>query len=206
MTKGTKTIFRNVFVRELGEIRVPGMSSWYRSLQAHGAQFHYVSNSPIELWPVLRTFLKLAGFPNGSCSLKEYGGASSALAKLWEEPGQRKKANVETILKEFPAARCVVSTANHSKWRTVLISIDGARAQVHPRWRFRRARPRAVRRPRTPIPFQHPRDLHPRRDDTVRSDRGKPGQSAPTEEASDPRRRAWRDRRRTASSERGPSR
>ncbi|KWU42826.1 hypothetical protein RHOSPDRAFT_29924 [Rhodotorula sp. JG-1b] len=108
VTKGTKTIFRNVFVRELGEIRVPGMSSWYRSLQAHGAQFHYVSNSPIELWPVLRTFLKLAGFPNGSCSLKEYGGASSALAKLWEEPGQRKKANVETILKEFPAARFIL--------------------------------------------------------------------------------------------------
>lgn len=107
MTKGTKTIFRNVFVRELAEIRVPGMSSWYRSLQSHGAHFHYVSNSPIELWPVLRTFLKLAGFPNGSCTLKEYGGASSALAKLWEEPGQRKKANVETILKEFPAARCV---------------------------------------------------------------------------------------------------
>ncbi|GAA5992824.1 hypothetical protein JCM10908_001356 [Rhodotorula pacifica] len=108
VTKGTKTIFRNVFVRELAEIRVPGMSSWYRSLQAHGAHFHYVSNSPIELWPVLRTFMKLAGFPNGSCTLKEYGGASSALAKLWEEPGQRKKANVEVILKEFPAARFIL--------------------------------------------------------------------------------------------------
>ncbi|POY71520.1 hypothetical protein BMF94_5441 [Rhodotorula taiwanensis] len=108
VTKGTKTIFRNVFVRELPEIRVPGMATWYRQLQAHGAQFHYVSNSPVELWPVLRTFLKLSGFPNGSCTLKEYGGASSAIAKLWEEPGQRKKANVENILKEFPAARFIL--------------------------------------------------------------------------------------------------
>ena len=65
--KGTKTIFRNVFVRELHEIRVPGMASWYvlilllslsvlcmltswcgrshryKKMSAAGAHFHYVS-------------------------------------------------------------------------------------------------------------------------------------------------------------------
>ncbi|GEM08971.1 actin patch protein [Rhodotorula toruloides] len=103
--KGTKTIFRNVFVRELYEIRVPGMASWYKQMQTLGCHFHYVSNSPWELWPVVRSFLVMAGFPGGSCTLKEYGGASSALAKLWEEPGQRKRANVEAILKEFPESQ-----------------------------------------------------------------------------------------------------
>lgn len=114
MLKGTKTIFRNVFVRELYDIRVPGMAHWYQSMQKLGCHFHYVSNSPWELWPVVRSFLVMAGFPGGSCTLKEYGGASSALAKLWEEPGQRKRANVEAILKEFPESQCVPGRDFHS--------------------------------------------------------------------------------------------
>ncbi|GAA5871119.1 hypothetical protein JCM1840_007595 [Sporobolomyces johnsonii] len=106
--KGTKTIFRNVFVRELRDIRVPGMASWYQAMSSRGAHFHYVSNSPWELWPVVRAFMDSAGFPSGSCTLKEYGGAGSAIAKLWEEPGQRKRANVENILKEFPESQFIL--------------------------------------------------------------------------------------------------
>lgn len=67
MLAGTKVIFRNVFVRELDEIRVsvvrttfsrdrgsprrsqvPGMAKWFKSMEALGASFHYVSNSPWE--------------------------------------------------------------------------------------------------------------------------------------------------------------
>ncbi|KAI5474306.1 hypothetical protein MNV49_003645 [Pseudohyphozyma bogoriensis] len=102
VTHGTKSIFRNVFVRELTEIQVPGMSDWYRKMEELTCQFHYVSNSPWELWNVLRKFLHIANFPAGSATLKEYGSASGAVAKLWEEPGQRKRANVENIIKEFP--------------------------------------------------------------------------------------------------------
>lgn len=77
---GTKTIFRNVFVREVDEIKVrqgqhrrdsfsytdtlsqvPGMVSWYQRMRDVGAHFHYVSNSPWELWPVIATFLREAG-------------------------------------------------------------------------------------------------------------------------------------------------
>lgn len=46
-----------------------------------------------------------AGFPQGSVTLKEYGGASSAIAKLWEEPGNRKRAGVESIIMEFSDSR-----------------------------------------------------------------------------------------------------
>jgi hypothetical protein len=74
-------------------------------MHAKGVHFHYVSNSPWELWPVIRSFMETAGFPSGSCTLKEYGGAVSSIAKLWEEPGQRKKANVEVFLKEFPTSK-----------------------------------------------------------------------------------------------------
>ncbi|SCV70281.1 BQ2448_1675 [Microbotryum intermedium] len=101
VVEGTKTLFRNVFVRELYEVQVPGMASWFRTMEAQRCAFHYVSNSPWELWPVIRAFLDLAKFPKGSVTLKEYGGAGSALAKLWEEPGMRKRDNVENIIKEF---------------------------------------------------------------------------------------------------------
>lgn len=68
---GTKKLFRNVFVRELKEVQVPGMRDWYQLMKKEGASFHYVSNSPWELWPVLRRFLSLAGYPTGSVTLKE---------------------------------------------------------------------------------------------------------------------------------------
>ncbi|GAA6022714.1 hypothetical protein JCM10207_008075 [Rhodosporidiobolus poonsookiae] len=107
--KGTKQIFRNAFVRELHEVRVPGMSTWYRHLAStHSCHFHYVSNSPWEIWPVIRAFLAVANFPSGSVTLKEYGGASSALAKLWEEPGMRKRGNLEAVMKEFPGSKFIL--------------------------------------------------------------------------------------------------
>lgn len=127
MLKGTKTIFRNVFVREPEEIKVsslvrknhltasdnlvlqvPGMAAWYQKMQKLGVHFHYVSNSPWELWPVISDFLRATAFPSGSVNLKEYGGASSAIAKLWEDPGARKRAGVENILKEFPHSKFIL--------------------------------------------------------------------------------------------------
>ncbi|GAA6053407.1 hypothetical protein JCM3770_002309 [Rhodotorula araucariae] len=129
VVKGTRSIFRNVFVRELYEIRVPGMAAWYQAMEKEGAHMHYVSNSPVELWPVLRAFLALAGFPSGSCTLKEYGGASSALAKLWEEPGQRKRANVEMILKEFPESQFLLIGDSGEQDLELYVSL----AQQYPR-------------------------------------------------------------------------
>lgn len=81
------------------------MAAWYQRMQKLGVHFHYVSNSPWELWPVISAFLRAAAFPSGSVNLKEYGGASSAIAKLWEDPGARKRAGVENILKEFPHSK-----------------------------------------------------------------------------------------------------
>lgn len=129
VVKGTRSIFRNVFVRELHEIRVPGMAEWYKKMEKEGGHFHYVSNSPLELWPVLRAFLVLAGFPSGSCTLKEYGGASSALAKLWEEPGQRKRANVEVILREFPESQFILIGDSGEQDLELYVSL----AQQYPR-------------------------------------------------------------------------
>ena len=105
------------------------MASWYQAMSKEGAHFHYVSNSPLELWPVLRAFLALSGFPSGSCTLKEYGGATSALAKLWEEPGQRKRVNVEMILKEFPESQFLLVGDSGEQDLELYVSL----AQQYPR-------------------------------------------------------------------------
>ena len=39
---GARTVFRNVFVKELKDIVIPGMGEWYRGMWDRGIRFHYV--------------------------------------------------------------------------------------------------------------------------------------------------------------------
>lgn len=39
---GVRAVFRNVFVRPVGELGVPGMPEWYREMHEQGVSFHYV--------------------------------------------------------------------------------------------------------------------------------------------------------------------
>lgn len=96
---GIKAVFRNVFTRPHEELTVEGMREWYQEMHGKGACFHFVSNSPYELFGVLREYLKVAGYPSGSIRLKEYGGGSSLLGNLWEPAGSRKRNGVEEILR-----------------------------------------------------------------------------------------------------------
>ena len=96
---GIKAVFRNVFTRPHEELTVEGMKDWYQEMHDQGTCFHYVSNSPFELFGVLREYLKVAGYPPGSIRLKEYGGGSSLLGGLWEPAGQRKRNGVEEVLR-----------------------------------------------------------------------------------------------------------
>ena len=39
---GARAVFRNVFVKELNDIVIPGMGEWYRGMWDRGIRFHYV--------------------------------------------------------------------------------------------------------------------------------------------------------------------
>lgn len=39
---GARTVFHNVFVKELKDIVIPGMGEWYRTMWDRGIRFHYV--------------------------------------------------------------------------------------------------------------------------------------------------------------------
>ena len=102
---GAKDIFRNVFIRELGDLTIEGVKEWYSKMADRGVQFHYVSNSPWQLYPVLTSFFVMAGLPKGSFHLKQYNGM---LQGIFEPVAERKKGTLEKIMRDFPERRFIL--------------------------------------------------------------------------------------------------
>jgi len=96
---GAKEIFRNTFVRDLGDLTIDGVKDWYNTLHNMGVRIHYCSNSPWQLYPVIATYFKLAGLPPGSLHLKRYTGM---LQGIFEPVAERKKGTLEKIMNDFP--------------------------------------------------------------------------------------------------------
>jgi len=99
---GAREIFRNTFIRDLGDLTIDGVKEWYKTMYDMGVGVHYVSNSPWQLFPVLVTFFRMAGLPPGSYHLKQYSGM---LQGIFEPVAERKKGTLEKILKDFPQRR-----------------------------------------------------------------------------------------------------
>nr|GAT58571.1 predicted protein [Mycena chlorophos] len=88
---GARAVFRNVFVKDLLDIVIPGMGEWYTGMWRRGVRFHYVSNGPFELLPVLLDFFKISDLPPGSMKLRSYAGRS-LFSGLLSAPAARKRA------------------------------------------------------------------------------------------------------------------
>lgn len=107
ITSGARAVFRNVFVKDLEETTIPEMGIWYQSMWERGVRFHYVSNSPFELLPVIKEFLQISDLPQGSIALKSYNGRSFFNALL-SDPATRKRANVVDVLDGFPDSKFIL--------------------------------------------------------------------------------------------------
>ncbi|KAG1860237.1 hypothetical protein DFJ58DRAFT_726028 [Suillus subalutaceus] len=107
ITSGARAVFRNVFVKDLEETTIPEMGTWYKSMWERGVRFHYVSNSPFELLPVIKDFLQISDLPHGSIALKSYSGRSFFNALL-SDPATRKRANVVEVLDGFPDSKFIL--------------------------------------------------------------------------------------------------
>jgi phosphatidate phosphatase APP1 len=102
---GAKEIFRNVFIRDLGDLTIDGVKEWYSKMSDLGVKFHYVSNSPWQLYPLLVSFFAGAGLPKGSFHLKQYSGM---LQGIFEPVAERKKGTLERIMQDFPKRRFIL--------------------------------------------------------------------------------------------------
>ncbi|KAI8985542.1 hypothetical protein BD414DRAFT_529339 [Trametes punicea] len=101
---GARAVFHNVFVKDLRDSVIRGMGDWYQKMWQRGVRFHYVSNGPFELLPVLNEFLQISRLPPGSIRLRSYGGRS-LFNGLLSAPAMRKRAGVLDVLNHFPDAR-----------------------------------------------------------------------------------------------------
>ncbi|KAI4519233.1 hypothetical protein K525DRAFT_258712 [Schizophyllum commune Loenen D] len=107
VTEGARAVFHTVFVKELSDIVIPGMGEWYESMFQRGARFHYVSNGPFEMLPILEEFFRLSKLPPGSVKLKSYAGRS-LFTGLLSAPATRKRAGVQEILDAFPECKFIL--------------------------------------------------------------------------------------------------
>jgi len=104
---GAKKVFQNVFTMHLEDLVIPGMVVWYRDMWRKGARFHYVSNSPFELLPVLNEFFQVSSLPEGSLRLKCYA-ARALLPALLSPAAARKRDGVVEVLNAFPESHFIL--------------------------------------------------------------------------------------------------
>ncbi|KIM44765.1 hypothetical protein M413DRAFT_442723 [Hebeloma cylindrosporum] len=101
---GARAVFRNVFVKDLRDSVIPGMGEWNAGMWSRGVRFHYVSNGPFELLPVLNEFFEISQLPHGSIKLKSYAGRS-LFNGLLSAPAARKRAGIVDVLDSFPDSK-----------------------------------------------------------------------------------------------------
>lgn len=105
IASGAKEMFRNTFVRDLNDLTIKGVSDWYQELAKRNVDFHYVSNAPWQLYPLLEKYFKLVGLPPGSFHLKAYSGM---LQGIFEPTAERKRGNLEQLLRDFPERKFIL--------------------------------------------------------------------------------------------------
>lgn len=96
---GKRDLFRNVFVNDYTTIEVGGIRDCYAELEKQGATFHYVSNSPWQLYPTVSDYVRSAGFPKGSMHLKTYPNLANG---IFEPAAEKKRKNLHQIFRDFP--------------------------------------------------------------------------------------------------------
>lgn len=104
--RNRKELLANTFVREFRP--VDGMAAAYRRWAEAGAQFHYVSASPWQLFQPLVEFTRAAGFPDGVFHLKRVRLKDSSLFDLFADPFALKLAVIERLIQDFPQRRFIL--------------------------------------------------------------------------------------------------
>ena len=105
MTSGARESFRNAFIRELEDLKIDGVREWYNRMAKMGVYFHYVSNTPWQLYPMVARFLVTAGLPAGSVHLKLYSGV---LQGIFEPVAERKKSTMDRLARDFPERKFIL--------------------------------------------------------------------------------------------------
>lgn len=99
-------LLRNTFLREYRAVE--GLAERYRAWESAGAHFEYVSSSPWQLYTPLDTFLRSAGYPDGSLHLKSFRPKDKSFLSLFEAPERTKTPVLDQLIASQAGRRFVL--------------------------------------------------------------------------------------------------
>jgi len=105
--RNKKALIRKTFLEPFQA--VPGMAEWYQEMARNEWQtsFHYLSTSPIQLYPALSGFLKEAYFPAGLLHLRESTSWRTMYPKRKDSIAHKK--NILTrLMTDFPRRKFIL--------------------------------------------------------------------------------------------------
>ncbi|GMM49057.1 phosphatidate phosphatase [Starmerella bacillaris] len=105
VTKSKRELLQNILAKGFDDCKIDGVSEWYNEMAQSGAAFHYVSNSPWQLYHIVEGFLQHHGFPEGTIHLKRYAGIIEGIT---EPVRGRKRATLESIIQDFPLRKFIM--------------------------------------------------------------------------------------------------
>ncbi len=101
-----RSMLANTFLRPFAA--VDGMANLYRQWQDAGADFHYVSSSPWELFEPLAELVQLNAFPSGSMHLR-YFRIRDEMLKRWRPQRRKGKAAIIAgLVKKMPERKFIL--------------------------------------------------------------------------------------------------
>lgn len=102
----TKRLLVNTFLEDF--VAVKGMNRWYSDMGGQSnVAFHYVSSSPIQLYPVLLQFMRETGYPQGSMHLREATRWTDVIPRA-KGSRQHKMRAIERLLLAYPQRKFIL--------------------------------------------------------------------------------------------------
>lgn len=102
VTCDKRDLMKNLLLNDVCKWKISPVVSWYCNIssQSELISFHYVSNSPWQLFSVTEEYFDDVGLPDGSIQLKQYNG--SIFSSLMEPSNSRKKQALKKLADDFP--------------------------------------------------------------------------------------------------------
>lgn len=102
VTCDKRDLMKNLLLNDVCKWKISPVVSWYCNIrsQSETISFHYVSNSPWQLFSVTEEYFDDVGLPDGSIQLKQYNG--SIFSSLMEPSNSRKMQALKKLAEDFP--------------------------------------------------------------------------------------------------------
>ncbi|MGY8766910.1 MAG: phosphatidate phosphatase App1 family protein [Pirellulales bacterium] len=101
-----RAMLNNTFLKEFQT--VPGIVELYQQWQQQGADFHYVTSSPWQLYDSIANLFQQSGIPQGSFHMKSVRFRDPTILRLFIARRLGKRRTIKQIIKTFPKRKFIL--------------------------------------------------------------------------------------------------